>query len=324
MDILSNVSSPRISIIIPVYNASSTIERTITSLQQQSISDFEIICVDDCSSDHSCDIISNIGLHDSRIRLLKNSRNIGPMETRKNGYQEARGQYIGFCDSDDILPEKAYETMILAAEKSGADIVSGNIEYIFSDARRKLIKSELRFGHDPESVYKSLLSYEFQHILCNKIFRRELLLDYPYKTFENAKRGEDACMFYQVVKNSAKTIQIPNVIYYYLENNASSSHIRLKDADISTLVRTCAFQRQLCGCYSNLSNLLYCRISRSLCAMIQQGYGKTDTFVNEIQNNGLEMYINPFVMIRHFKLADYLKINIKRYIYPLIGNEKNN
>ena len=97
------VKNPKISIIIPVYNSQIFILQIIKSIQVQSLEDLEIIFIDDCSLDNTTQIITRLQKKDKRIILLKNKKNKGPFYSRNKAVIFARGEYIQFVDSDDIL-----------------------------------------------------------------------------------------------------------------------------------------------------------------------------------------------------------------------------
>lgn len=90
-----------ISVVIPCYNSENTILRAIQSVQNQSLSVDEIICVDDCSSDSTVSILDNASLYDKRIKVIKNIRNSGPSFSRNLGISNAKSSVIAFLDSDD-------------------------------------------------------------------------------------------------------------------------------------------------------------------------------------------------------------------------------
>ena len=100
--------SPKVSVVISMYNSSITIQETVESVLNQSFRDFEILVIDDCSEDESTYIVDEISKKDSRVILHKTHTNSGgPAEPRNIGIREAKGDYIAFLDSDDIwLPEK--------------------------------------------------------------------------------------------------------------------------------------------------------------------------------------------------------------------------
>lgn len=313
----------KISVVIPLYGAEQYIERCINSLLKQTLIEFEVLCVNDCGPDKSLLIIKSLIEKDSRIKVFENEKNMGPMYSRMIGYKEAKGEYIAFLDSDDMLPKDALNRLYLKAKEKNADIVSGDLKYVWNDGREKLISSSLKYGTDKISVFKSLLSIEYQHILCNKIFRRELIQSYSYEIFPNMKRGEDSCMFYQLVNNAKVIIHINEIIYFYMDNETSSSHYRLNNEDIKSIVTTNYIIWKICKQYPELENVLYQRISRSLCALYTQGYGKDPILGSTIKKYELNSFVSINEMRKHFDVITFVKILIKRYMYPIIGKTQN-
>lgn len=120
--------SPLISIIIPVYNAGRYIKKCVKSILSQSFQDFEIILVDDCSTDNSlkiCQSFCKIGEgKNRRIALISNNINQGSVKTRLRGIEASTGKYIMFVDSDDYLDKTALQTLIEIAENNQCDVVA--------------------------------------------------------------------------------------------------------------------------------------------------------------------------------------------------------
>lgn len=131
--------------------------------------------------------------------------NSGLAAVRRHGIQLATGDYITFCDSDDTIPQYAIETLYNAALESRADIVSGDMEWIFDDGSKKCIPISLPHGSDPESVYRALLHKEYSHTLCSKLFSNGLLNGFEYTTLLHATNGEDGMLFYQVLQHAKRS-----------------------------------------------------------------------------------------------------------------------
>ena len=112
----------KLSIIIPIYNVERYLEETINSVLKQTFTDFELILVDDGSTDNSGKICDKYAQKDSRVKVI-HKPNGGVSSARNAGVDNATGEFIGFVDSDDIISEVMYEGMINIAEKYGADIV---------------------------------------------------------------------------------------------------------------------------------------------------------------------------------------------------------
>ena len=123
----------KVSIVIPVYNADKYIRRCLDSILAQTLQDFEVILVDDCSQDNTVNVVQQYVSQDVRVRLICHGENLGPMVARAHGWQSALGDFIVFCDSDDCLPctalQKLYEAMI----ESHADIVCGAYQVVGYD-----------------------------------------------------------------------------------------------------------------------------------------------------------------------------------------------
>lgn len=101
------VAAPLVSVIMPAYNAARFIEEAIMSVIAQTVSDWELIVIDDCSQDNTRDIIAEMAEKDSRILFVANEQNMGVAKTRNRGLDMCRGQYVAFLDSDDYWqPEK--------------------------------------------------------------------------------------------------------------------------------------------------------------------------------------------------------------------------
>ncbi|MBO4805940.1 MAG: glycosyltransferase family 2 protein [Paludibacteraceae bacterium] len=111
--------SPVVSIISPNYNCAQFIGGMIASVQAQTYQDWELIIVDDCSSDESCEAVMSYAESDSRIRLLRNPKNMGAAQSRNYALREARGRWIAFLDSDDLWhPEKLEKQLRFMVERN--------------------------------------------------------------------------------------------------------------------------------------------------------------------------------------------------------------
>ena len=112
-----------ISVIIPVYNVEDYLHVCINSILKQSYGDFEVICINDASTDSSLEILEYFAQKDSRIKILKNECNRGPGYSRNRGLDVAQGKYISFLDGDDWYSPNAFEILIEKAEKNNLDLL---------------------------------------------------------------------------------------------------------------------------------------------------------------------------------------------------------
>lgn len=217
----------KISVCIPVYNVEAYIERCIKSVLNQSYQDFEIIVINDASSDKSMEIVKRLAKEDKRIMIYSNDNNMGLMWTRKEGYMRAKGDYITFLDSDDTLPPNALSYLYTAIDTSGADIVCGSMASITSKGvELTRHPNKLLYGNNTESAIKSVLHGDITHNMCGKIYRRELLQTYNYKTYKDVTHAEDFILFYQVLCNIKKIYIVTETVYnYYLYYSSSSNSV---------------------------------------------------------------------------------------------------
>jgi glycosyltransferase involved in cell wall biosynthesis len=301
-----------ISIIITVYNVEKYIRRCIESIQSQTIKDIEIIVVDDGTPDNSMTIVEEIANSDNRIKIIRHEKNMGLMWARKTGYMAANGEYITFCDSDDYLPENALELLYNEAISSSADIVSGNLTYVKSNQKEKQLYSTLKYGNDKISAFKSLLRGELLHNLCSKLFKTSILKNYTYKTYEHFTNGEDGCLFYQIVDNIDKIVQINAPVYFYMQNIQSSSQVRLGENAIKSICVTNKLIQDVTGKYPKLKNDLNRRITNLFSSLYSQGYDRDAKLDYYIKIYGLSSYVKLSAIIKYCKLSNLVRLIIRR------------
>lgn len=116
----------KVSVIIPVYNVEKYLKRCLDSVLKQSFQDFELICVNDCSTDFSLEILEYYEKeYPDKVKILINEKNLGLSASRDRGIQEAEGEYIAFFDSDDYVKPDYLDKYVQQAERTRADIVMG-------------------------------------------------------------------------------------------------------------------------------------------------------------------------------------------------------
>lgn len=315
----------KVSVIIPVYNVEKHIERCTRSLFYQTLNDIEFIFVDDCSPDHSIELLkkvieecnSFIVKNNYIVRIEKMKKNSGQGAARRHGIQLASGDYITFCDSDDELPADAIETLYNLAIKSDSDVVSGNMEMLYDDGTTKLCSTGLPYGDDCEGVYKALLSREYTHTLCSKLFKKNLLQDYDYITIMNATNGEDGMLFYQVLLHINKATHTNKVVYWYYQNAQSSTHVRLPEHGLNSIIQLNKIRLSTCGKIESLKDDTWVYVSSVLNELVGDGYNKDGTLKRIIHKEGMDEFINPFSMFLHYPFNIYVRTLIRRIIKPL-------
>lgn len=134
---MENSSNPLVSVVMPAYNMERYIEEAIRSVQAQTMEDWELIVVDDCSADGTCAIVEEMAKKDSRIRLLRNEKNMGVARTRNRGLDASRGSYVALMDSDDLWVPHKLEKQLALAQEEKADIVYCSYAFADQDGNKK-------------------------------------------------------------------------------------------------------------------------------------------------------------------------------------------
>ncbi len=128
--------SPLVSVVTPVFNASRLLPETITSVQAQTFTDWEHLLVDDGSTDDSAAVVQAAAKRDSRIRLLRTPRNLGPSEARNFGIDAARGRFVALLDSDDLWLSPKLEESLAWILSHGYDFIYHDYRHISYDGAR--------------------------------------------------------------------------------------------------------------------------------------------------------------------------------------------
>ncbi|MBQ3444865.1 MAG: glycosyltransferase [Selenomonadaceae bacterium] len=225
-----SADSPAISVIIPMYNVEEYISECLDSLLAQTLRNFEIIIADDCSTDSSCEIIeSYMPKFEGRLRLTHTETNSGGCAVPRNvGLPLARGEYVYFMDSDDVLTQTGLEEMYTLAKEYDADVVYCERYYMSEGIGEDLIKNMyVAKGRvqSPPYVEEATLEPEdlaerVQRILENKywatawlkLVQRDLL-DKHQIIFSHVKPGEDDIWTYSLIFFAKKFLRVPNMVY---------------------------------------------------------------------------------------------------------------
>lgn len=212
-----------ISIIMAAYNAEMTIEKAVKSVLAQTYQNFELLIIDDCSTDDTVKVLQ--GIHDHRIRLIQNERNRGVSYTRKHGLDEARGEWIAILDSDDKwAPDKLEKQMELQKQKNAELIFTGSA---FMDSEGKTIDWVL---HIPEKIaYRQLLK---QNLISNSsaLVRKKLYAE--HYTFGD-QMHEDFAIWLKILKTGVMAYGIDEPLLIYRLSAASKSSNKLKAAQMN-------------------------------------------------------------------------------------------
>ena len=216
-------NAPAISVIMPMYNVEKYIAETLDSLLAQTLQDFEVIIVNDCSTDSSCAVVGNyISKFGRRMKLFDNERNSGAGVTRNRGLLRATGKYIYFLDADDMITPTALEEMYIPAKNFDADVVYCERFFKVNDAGEnsqlhiyrgsKLIDKPTLESDKVEDRFNFLIRRDIWGGPSNKLVRRNLLLENEI-FFPNLTPCEDHIWTLGLLFFAKKFLRIPNSIH---------------------------------------------------------------------------------------------------------------
>ena len=230
------MTSPRVSIVMPVFNAAGSIAAAIASAQAQGEGRLEMLVVDDASTDATAAIVDEAAALDPRIRLLRMGRNGGPAAARNRGIAEARGDWVALLDADDRFDARRLETLLTLGEQCCADMVSDNILLCGGaacDARTPMIPPELlgspRLLTAAEFVERNIGSRKYPRVsfgFMKPMFRRAFLDAHALRYDERNRFGEDFLLYVQCLVRGAAWWITPEPMYLYAVRAGSLTEVQ--------------------------------------------------------------------------------------------------
>ena len=225
-----NLTQPKISIIIPVYNVEKYVKKCIESVINQEYTNLEIIIVNDGSTDNSGDICDYYANKDKRIILI-HQENQGLSMARNNGLDIATGEYIGFVDSDDWIAPDMYYMLYDNAVRYNADISMCNFYYIDHNEKKTPYSNENVNVKMLEGVYKIAHNIRLSNnCVWNRLYKRHLFNEIR---FPKGKTFEDIFVMHKLIENANKLVLSSQCKYYYLlrENGITLGQFNLSQLD---------------------------------------------------------------------------------------------
>jgi glycosyltransferase involved in cell wall biosynthesis len=205
-----------LSIIIPIYNAEKHISKCLNSILKQDQKNIEIICINDCSTDNSLNILKKYSKKHKNIKIINNKNNIKVGPTRIKGLKKAKGKYIWFVDADDKITTNALD-IIMNCCKEDYEIIQFNYKIVNKKEKKKVNITNNKIS----DWFKEQLINQKTYALWNKIFEREKIKK------ENMlnKYTEDFEFCYKITYKSKKIKYIKKEIYdYYVQDNSITSN----------------------------------------------------------------------------------------------------
>ena len=246
-------AAPRLSFVVPVYNAAPYLVRCLESLRRQTVEDIEIVCIDDGSSDGSLALLESIAASDARV-IVVHQENSGVSAARNLGLSMARGVYVSFVDGDDWIEPHLAARTLEAAEKNDLDVCFFDFECVDHKTRKAAANYWSLSRHREDWIFDEVFSpvdlvkWCAYGSVCTQIYRR-LFLDRLGLRFGKLKLSEDALFLYALMPEIKRAMCLDEVLYHYRKGNPASAVARLSgrnanaDAVRAKLDSLAAFER---------------------------------------------------------------------------------
>ena len=245
-----------VTIGIPVYRAAGYIEQTMESALNQTFPQIEYLVVDDCGGDGSIHVVEHLQASHPRgkdIRILYNDQNKGVGVTRNRIIDEARGLYLFFLDSDDLIDPETIQIMMDKVKEYRTDVVYGSLERIDkvkgAPAQFYILPDICLLNNDEMAFYAFKNYKTFQISVCNCLMSLDFLR-YHRMRFVDTQFWEDLAFTYQMVTNVNRAVLISNITYHYLCRPGSLSHYqdreKLSKEEIMKNISTIDYLKEKC------------------------------------------------------------------------------
>ena len=217
---------PKISIIIPCYNVEKYINQTLDSILAQTFRDFEIICINDGSTDKTAEVLQQYTDNNKQIKVI-NQANCGVSKTRNNAFAHTTGKYVYYMDSDDLIHPQLLEICHNLAEKNDADVLSFGYEEFFDGQQpnfEKINEKEIVLSSVDDFVSKITAKGDtkINYNIWSKFYKKDVLNDIKFD--EDISLAEDALHTFAVAKMNPKTFIFNLKLYAYRICQKSLSH----------------------------------------------------------------------------------------------------
>jgi glycosyltransferase involved in cell wall biosynthesis len=205
---------PRLSIIIPVYNVENYLSKCVDSILAQTFIDFECILIDDGSTDNSGKLCDQYAKKDDRIIVI-HQKNSGPSSARNAGLDNARGEWIGFVDSDDWCDINMFSQLYENSIKNNADVSVCGWKRI-NQSNIKTYIQEKDYIYDCQEAVNAMFSNKyFSGYIWNKLIKARFFSEYNIRFDINITPFEETLVLYQILKLIKKAVYLPVPCYNY-------------------------------------------------------------------------------------------------------------
>jgi len=217
---IQNNPKPIVSIIMPAYNAEKFISDAIQSVVNQTMENWELLIINDCSNDRTVAIIEKFLSSDDRIKLINNPKNVGVSETRNRGIKQALGEWIAFLDSDDLWKQDKLEKQFDVAK-------SVNAEFLFTGASYINEEGKAFNGHFSVPYLNTFSSLKKQNVIsCSSVLLKKHYFE--DLKMENDQLHEDYVVWLKILRRGAYAYGVNQPLLIYRISRTSKSGNKFK------------------------------------------------------------------------------------------------
>ena len=299
---------PKISIIVPVYNVEKYLGKCIESILNQTFRDFELILVDDGSTDSSGKICDEYSLKDSRIKVI-HKENGGLSSARNTGLDIAKGEYIGFVDSDDWIEMDMYEILYKLIKTSGKDMANIGFSAIYEDRIEKWTDNKKIILNREESLIELLKHRYFGNYIWANLYSKKIFKNIR---FTEKIKFEDIDIMYKLLNNSNGIVSQGISKYNYIQRKDSTideffSKKYMEDFNIQKIYfsREIWFKENYPQIYKKYNEYLYNKKIFFL---------SYDLLVHQIIKKSTNKEIDKIINILNIHFKENLKLKIGKLI----------
>lgn len=230
------MDTPKISVIVPVYNVEKYLSRCVNSIISQTFSDFELILVDDGSTDSSGKICDEYGKKDGRVKVI-HKKNGGLSSARNCGLENAKGKYICFVDSDDWISSDYLKYLYFLIDKYNADVVSANYMLVYDEKSKFSLQAKIKIINGTSKILQYYMRQDKMHKKNDfpvwiKLYKKELFSDVK---FPIGKIYEDNITNFKILQKCSCYVKSTKIIYAYFQRPHSITKSKLSKKHLALI-----------------------------------------------------------------------------------------
>lgn len=295
MDI-QTIDRKLISVVIPIYNVEKYLPRCLDSLLAQTYSFFEVLLIDDGSTDGSYKVAEEYCAKDGRLKLF-HQENSGQGAARNLGIANANGEYLAFVDSDDWVNSKYLETLLGCAQANDADIVMCGVERVWENGTRRInpISNNKEYIIEDKDNFLKKASF----VIWDKLFKKELFYNLE---FPKGIKFEDFALTPQVLCRADVIVGIPDVLYYYFWRSDSTTNKVKVNRDILTAYQILK-NSEFANKYPDIMEVYFVRMVLGSLIWALQHYPNTNSEIKNIMKEAKEQHSDIYRKIKKGNLS---------------------